>query len=375
MTELPPRPVGEEGDRVAGRSVAVVGLGAVGRRVAERLLRRHDVGALLLVDDDPRRRRAVGSRLRGRAELLGRDCRVVESTLDHGGEWGSAGRALGHLDAVALCVPGGAARWGRPALELAAAVVAASPLWTSLIELEELDAEAKERGVAIVAGAGPIGGLDLLVARACAARLDVVEDVRLAGAGWSGPGCRAEQDDALRRGGVDRVRGGREALAPRGGEGIWWFPAPLGPLEATVADLFTSEVGSRLFSTSDVRARLAPRVGRGRGLGGLLVEVRGRRGGAVEVRSLGVVDDMAALSAVVVSGAIGELWAGRLGGPGTTAFAERPTDPDATLGRLVEDGVRLAEFDGLPDPLPGAFDLHAGTSPAALRRTLTPEGT
>lgn len=364
--------VGESG---GPRSVAVVGLGVVGRRVAERLLRRHDLGALLLVDDDPRRRAEAGKRLRQRAELLGRECRIVEATPGSGGEGDRASRSLGRLDAVALCVPGGVGRWSRPALEAGAALVVASPLWTSLLELEELDAEARERGVAVVAGAGPIGGLDLLVARACAARLDVVEDVRLAAAGWAGPGCRAEQEEALRRGGVDRIAGGRQALPPRGGAGIWWFPAPLGPLEASAADLLTSEVGGRLFPTGDVRARLAPRVGRGRRLGGLLIEVRGRRAGVLEVRSVGVVDDMAALSAVVVCGAIGEIFAGRLGGPGTVAFAERVVDPGATLGRLVDEGVRLAEFDGLSDPLPGAFDLRAGTPRRALRPTLAPEGT
>jgi hypothetical protein len=81
-------------------------------------------------------------------------------------------------------------------------------------------------------------------------------------------------------------------------------------------------------------------------IGGVWVEVRGRRGTAHEVQVLGAVDRPALAAGAVA--AVAALWAvsGRLAGGGAGGLAQLLVDAGPFLGELARRGVKAAVFEG-----------------------------
>ncbi|MPY93000.1 MAG: hypothetical protein GEV08_08015 [Acidimicrobiia bacterium] len=344
MTAGPhPRTGGRGGSpRGAGASSAlVVGCGRVGSRVAV-LLREADV-ELVLVDRDAAR----AARL---AEVLG-----------------GAPHAAGDLDdvppcdVVVLCVAAGdhvgLARW---ALTWDAAVVSTSDAGGDVAGLIDLDAEARERGVAVVAGAGFTPGLSCLLARHAANLLDDVDEVHVTKAGTGGPDCARQHHAALNGVAVDWREGGW--VRRRGGSGrqLAYFPEPVGPRDCYRADVADAVLLQRAFPTCRrVTARVAatrrdrltaglPMLRRPHpegGPGALRVEVWGRRGGQREVVVYGAVGPPGLVAGTVASMAAG-LVARQQVPVGTSGLAEM-ADPLPWLAELDARGVRVASFEGV----------------------------
>lgn len=345
--------------------VVLFGTGAVGARAARQLLSTDDgPEALLVIDPDQARVEAVCASLGERAR---------------GATWEPGGLSAG--DVVLLAFDGPHRRRAEEALERGAHVVSVSDHVDQVRSLLALDAEARERGVSVVVGAGFAPGLSCVLARHAAASFDAVDEIHVAKAGTGGPACARNHHRALGAGAID-WRDGAWVRRPGGsGRELAWFPDPVGGLDCYRAALPDAlvlvpafpgarRVTARVAATR--RDRLTARLPMLRPphpegvLGAVRVEVRGRRGSGRDVRVLGAIDRPGIAAGAVA--AVAALWAadGRLGradggvaggaggpgglgvggGGGAGGLGELVDDPVPFLQELARRGVRAAVFEG-----------------------------
>jgi hypothetical protein len=288
--------------------------------------------------------------------------RAVAESIGPGAEWQpwSTGAIGGH-DVVVIAVPGDVRALAETALEHGVHVVSVAGQERDVRRLLELDAEARERSCHVVVGAGFSPGLSCLLARHAAATFDAVEEIHVARIGTGGPACARQHRRSLLASCVDWRDG--TWVRRRGGLGreLCWFPDPL-----RGQDCYRAGVGDALLlapafpGVARVTARVAasrgermlsvlphPRSSQPEGaIGGLRVEVRGRRGQASDVVVLGVVDRPAAATGVVA--AVAATWAveSRLARTGAAGLAELVPEPVPFLRQLADRGVRAAVFEG-----------------------------
>lgn len=325
---------------------AVVGVGAVGARVARQLVSSADIdeGGLVIVDPDQRRVAAVCASL-GPAVRAGSDA------------------SLDGADVVVLASPSGHRRLAEEALSGGAHVVSVADDMESVRGLLDLDAEARERGLSVVVGAGFAPGLACVLARHAAAAFDGVDEVHVAKSGTGGPACARHHHRALATWAVDWREGAWVRRPGGSGRELAWFPDPVGGQDCYRAGLpdalllvpaFGSgvrRVTARVAATR--RDRLTARLPMLRPphpegvIGAVRVEVRGRRGSGRDVRVLGAVD-RPALAAGAVAGLAAE-WAvsGGLARRGAGGLAELVDEPVGFLAELARRGVRAAVFEGV----------------------------
>lgn len=319
-----------------------MGVGAVGARVARQLVSSGaDVSELVVVDPDQRRVAAV-------CASLGPTVRAAES--------------IDGADVVVLASPGSHRRAAEEALSQGAHVVSAADDLESVRGLLDVDAEARERGLSVVIGAGFAPGLACVLARHAAASFDGVDEVHVAKSGTGGPACARSHHQALGAWAVD-WRDGAWVRRPGGsGRELAWFPDPVGGQDCYRAGLPDAlilvpafagvrRVTARVAATR--RDRMTARLPMLRPphpegvIGAVRVEVRGRRGSGRDVRVLGAVD-RPALAAGAVAGLAAE-WAadGRLARRGAAGLAELVDEPVGFLQELARRGVRAAVFEGV----------------------------
>ena len=320
--------------------VVLLGAGAVGARVARQLVPHDDVDSLMVVDLDPRRAETVVASLGAPADA---------------GTWPT------DADVVVLAHPGDHRAAAEQALERGASVVSVSDDIADVRGLLLLDAEARERGLSVVVGAGFAPGLTCLLARHAAAALDQVDELHVAKTGTAGPACAKRHHRALSERAVD-WRGGAWVTRPGGsGRELCWFPDPIGPRDCYRAGLPDALLLAPAFAGVE---RVTARVGASRRdrltarlpmlrpphpeglLGAVRVEARGRRGTEREVRVLG-----ALYRPGVAAGAVAALAAlaaarGELARPGAAGLAELVVDPVPFLAELARRGIRAAAFEG-----------------------------
>ncbi|HWC39035.1 MAG TPA: NAD(P)-binding domain-containing protein, partial [Acidimicrobiales bacterium] len=322
----------------------VLGAGAVGARVARQLSPGSGVEPLIVVDKVEERARAV-----------------VES-IGPGAEWKPWSEdLLRQCDVVVLAVPRDVRALAQAALERGVHVVAVGGQEWEVRPLLELDTEARERSCHVVVGAGFSPGLSCLLARHAGATFDEVDEVHVARVGTGGPDCARQHRRGLLRSCVDWRDG--TWVRRRGGSGreLCWFPDPL-----RGRDCYRSGSGDSLLlapafpGVGRVTTRVAasprerllsvvpsPRSPAPEGaIGGIRVEVRGRRGQASDVVVLGVVDRPAAAAGTVA--AVAATWAveSRLARTGAAGLAELVPEAVPFLRQLADRGVRAAVFEG-----------------------------
>lgn len=323
----------------------VVGAGAVGSRIARQLVSEAGLEHLAVVDDDARRLDAVVASLGSPAEAA---------------RWSPA--LFANADVAVLACPGDHRRLAEAALEHAAHVVSIADGVAEVRALLRLDAEARERHLSVVCGAGFAPGLSCVLARHAAADLDTVDEVHIAKAGTGGPACARQRHRSLTANAID-WRGGAW-VERKGGSGreLCWFPDPIGgrdcyraglPDAILVGPAFpdAQRVTARTAATRRDRLTMAlPMLRRPHPeglLGAIRVEVRGTRGSGREVRVLGAIDRPAVATAAVA--AVAATWAveERLARPGAAGLAELVEDPVPFLHQLAQRGVRAASFVGV----------------------------
>lgn len=321
----------------------VVGAGAVGTRAARQLLSLGDVDSLVVVDTKPARVEAVVASLGAPATAGASIAGSVEGA-----------------DIVLLATPSGQREAAEAALERGASVVSVSDDVETVRSLLALDAEATERDLHVVVGAGFSPGLSCLLAAHAARSFEEVEEIHVAKVGTGGPAC-AHQNHRARRGPAVESRGG-VWQRHRGGSGraLVWFPDPvcgvdcyraaladpilLGPAFPGV-DRVTARVGASRRDRFTAHLPMLRRPHPEGGLGAVRVEVRGRQGQARHDRVLGAVDRPAVAAGAVA--AVAARWSvdGRLlrtGAAGLAALAE----PGPFLAALADRGVKAAIFEG-----------------------------
>jgi hypothetical protein len=322
----------------------VFGAGAVGARVARQLASNAAVESLVIMDQ-------VEDRARSAAESIGPEA-----------EWHpwSEGAVKGQ-DVAVLAVPGDVRALAETALEHGVHVVSVAGQERDVRQLLELDSEARERSCHVVVGAGFSPGLSCLLARHAGATFDTVEEIHVARIGTGGPACVRQHRRALLASCVDWRDG--TWVRRRGGSGreLCWFPDPL-----RGQDCYRAGVGDALLVAPAFPgvARVTARVAASRGermlsvmphprspqpegaIGGVRVEVRGRRGQASDVVVLGVVDRPAAAAGAVA--AMAATWAveSRLARTGAAGLAELIPEAVPFLRQLADRGIRAAVFEG-----------------------------
>lgn len=325
--------------------IAVYGVGAVGARLARHLIAHDDVGRVLLLDANEDRASALASSLGNRAQ-------------SH--QLGSSAAELPEADVAVLASPSNS----QPQLALQAMragqhVVATADGLKAVGRLLDLDAEARERGQALVVGVGFSPGLSCVLASHAASRLDQVTEIHIARHGTGGPACARQHHAALRHRGLDWRDHAWARRPPRSGRELTFFPDPLGGLDcyrAALPDALllapafpgVARVTARLAATRRDRftgglPMLRPPHKEGR-IGGLRVEVRGRQGSAKDAVVLGAIDRPAVAAATVAGLTARWVAQGRIaaGAQGLASAVEALP----FLQELSSQGVRAAVFEG-----------------------------
>jgi saccharopine dehydrogenase-like NADP-dependent oxidoreductase len=322
----------------------VVGTGAVGSRAARQLASTEGMERVFIADVDGERAHAV-------AASLGDIAAVVRPPAAD----------IASVDVVVLAAPTGHRQAAERALERGASVVSAVDDVDEVRALMMLDAEARERGLSVVIGAAFSPGLTCVLARHASFGFDSVEQVHVAKAGTGGPACARQHHRALATEVVDWRDGAWARRSGGSGREVCFFPDPVGgqdcyraavPDALLLAPAFTGvqRVTARMAATRRDRLTswlpmLRPPHPEGV-IGGVRVEVRGRRGPTQDIRVLGAIDRPAIAAGAVA--AVAAVWAaeGRLARPGAGGLAELLDEPVPFLRELARRGVKAAVFEG-----------------------------
>jgi hypothetical protein len=316
----------------------------VGARAARYLMANDDITQVLVGDTNPKRRATVAASLGARAQ-------AVESPDDILGE---------DIDVVLLAAP---AHYqpdlARQFMAAGRDVVSTADSISAVRALLDLDAEAREREVSVVVGAAFSPGLSCILARHAAAQFDSVDEIHVARHGTGGPACARQHHAALRGRGIDWRDLAWTRRPPGSGRELSFFPDPIGGADcyrAALPDALllvpafpgVSRVTARQAATRRDRLTAGlPMLRRphpeGR-IGGLRVEVRGRRSQLHDTVVLGAIDRPAVAAATVAGLAARWVGSGRVE-PGARGLAAS-VDALAFLQDLSEAGVRAAVFEG-----------------------------
>lgn len=328
-------------------TVLLVGAGAVGARAARQLVDTPGLDRLLIADARPARAAEVGGVMGDAAEIV---------------DWQPRMGLPDGVDAVACAVPAGDdVAIARCALDARVPCVSASDDTATIQELLELDAPAKESGVAIVVGAGLAPGLADVLVRHAGEFFDTVDEVNVARWGAAGEASASSVRVALGDRGAELREGAVVELRKRGGEELVWFPNPVDarPCEpvSNGLELLSHAVpdlarGTIRFGRAEKPTRSWPRRNDPMNeWGALRVEVWGRRGATREPVVYGAIDRTATATGTVLALTTAAL-AGALPGvvrstPGARGLGG-VVEPRAFLTELAQRGVKVAIFEGVP---------------------------
>ncbi|MFN3218088.1 MAG: Gfo/Idh/MocA family oxidoreductase [Acidimicrobiales bacterium] len=340
-------------DPARGR-VAVLGMGAVGSRVARQLIAT-DPGIEVVVSDADR------ERLDRTAPTLGSGA-IVDSAA------GDVAALLRRHGIAVLVVATPAGRHLAPvrhALDAGVPVVSVSDRLDEVRSMLRLDPIARRRGVPLLVGAGFAPGLTGLLARHVGSWFDVVDEIHMATVGTGGPACARQHHRALGSPSLDWRDGSWRRRPGGSGRELVWFPEPIGGADcyrAALPDAVLAKpwfpdacrITARMAATRQDRftawlPMLSPPHAEG-GDGAVRVEVRGRVGTTRRVEVVGAVQ-RPAVAAATVAATVAELatavpHGGRVGGPGARGLAGIPDGRDV-LARLAQRGLTTQIFDGL----------------------------
>jgi hypothetical protein len=323
----------------------LLGAGAVGSRAGRQLLSTEGLERMVVCDRDRARAEAVVRTFGDRAQAA---------------DWSPG--VLADADVLVISTPESHRGPAEAALERGVHVVSSADGVAETKQLLDLDAEARERALSVVVGAGFSPGLTCVLARHAASGFDRVEELHVAKVGTGGPACARRHHHALAGRAVDWRSGWVERRAGSGRE-LCWFPDPVAGQDCYRAELCDAlllvpgfpgveRVTARMAASrrDRVTARLPmlrPPHAEG-GVGAVRVEVRGRRGPATDVRVLGAIDRPAVAAGAVA--AVAAAWAadGRLARSGAAGLAELVAEPVPFLHELARRGVRAAVLEGQP---------------------------
>ena len=325
---------------------AVVGFGAVGRRVAQSLVADSTFDTVTVIHRDPSRVAAAVAGWSGRVQV----------------RRGAPGDPVA-ADVTVVTAPGGARRAVVAALDHGSHVVCTLDDPVDVRVLLDLDERARARRRSLAIGAAMAPGLSCVLAARMRRFFDRVEEVHVASLGTGGPSCARRHHAALAGISVDWVDGGWRRRAGGSGRELVWFPEPVGGADcyrAALADPLLLQpafpecrrITARMEATR--RDRLTSwlpmlRPPHPEGLvGAIRVEMRGWLDDRAETRILGVACPPAVAAAAVAAETARWAVSDRLARPGAGGLAGLMTDPGAFLQALAGAGITVAAFQGSP---------------------------
>ena len=325
-------------------SIGVVGLGAVGSRVARQLI---ESGCSVITHDtDP----SAFASLRG-----GEHCTFSES-IDSFSDTS--------CHSIVLCTPAPQSTLATTFLDRGLDVVSVSDDPDDVHELLALDERARDNGVRLVVGAAASPGMSGLLAAELALRFDTVDEIHVAFHGTGGPSCARQHHRAL--GGDALGWHDDEWIERPGGSGreLLWFPEPVGGKDCYRAELADPIVLKRAFpEVSRISARvsatrrdrltarlpmMSPPHAEG-GLGGLRVEVRGSRDGRRVTEVAGIAERTAVIAASVAASVADHLSRRERDSSGVIALGDGRLDDVALVTAVIERDIRVFEYVGASD--------------------------
>jgi hypothetical protein len=326
---------------VSAPTALVLGTGAVGARAARQLA--SDGIDVILADTHSERAAAVAT------------------AIGDGARTATGSPLATEADVAVLCHGEAHAPDAAALLRRGIPVVSVADDPDDVRDLLDLDAEAGERGVPVVIGAGFSPGFTCLLAVHAAGVLDRVEEIHVARVGTGGPACAESHHRALGGAAFDWRDGGWVRRSAGSGRELCWFPDPVGgrdcyraglaePLLLTRAFPMADRVTARLAATR--RDRLTSRLPMLRpphadgGPGAVRVELRGEQAGAGRVTLVyGAMDVPSVAAGAVAARAARCVLDGDLRRVGAGGLAEL-VDPLPILTALAERGVEAATFTG-----------------------------
>lgn len=320
---------------------AIVGAGAVGARAARQLASSGRFGRLVVVDPH--------------------SPRVDEIVASLGPDVAMPGDEDSDVDVAVLAGPAGShSRLAADHVARGSHVVSVSDSVEDVRALLALDGAAREAGVCVAIGAGFGPGLSCLLAAHAASVFDRIDEVHVARVGTGGPSCATEHHRSLAGSAIDWREG--QWVSRRGGSGreLCWFPEPIGGADCYRAALpdalllvpalpevtrVTARVAANRRDRLSAHLPMLRRPHPEGGLGAVRVEVRGRRGTAVDVAVLGAMDRPAVAAGAVAALTAIALIDGEARRTGAGGLAEL-VEPLPLLTELARRGVKAAAFEG-----------------------------
>lgn len=325
--------------------VGVVGLGAVGTRVARHLAAIAEVESVTIVHRAPEKVVRV-------TEGLGAKVTVLQ---------GGPTQLPAGQDAVVLTTPAHVVEACQRALRLGSHVICSTDDPDTVSQLLDLDAQARHLGLVVAAGVAMAPGLSCVLARFAASKLDRLDEVHIASFGTGGPACARRHHAALSGSSMDWYDN-KWRKAPGGsGRELVWFPDPVGGSDCYRA---VSAAPTLLVREMPTATRVTARINATRRdrLTSWLPMLRSPHPegmvGAVRVEVRGVLDHRAETMVVGASGRPGMLagataafaayWAagGRMARAGAGGLAGLVENPGEFLRDLSEHGVATSVFEG-----------------------------
>jgi saccharopine dehydrogenase-like NADP-dependent oxidoreductase len=347
--------------------VALVGLGAVGTRVAHQMAADPAITSLIILHREPRSGPlpAPLADARARPPLPSLESLLAASSAATGPDIelrsGVVNDLPSDVDVVVLTHPSGVREQAEVALQRGAHVVSTADSPAEVRRLLALDGTARRLGRTVAVGAAMAPGLSCVLAAFGRARFDVVDQIHVASLGTGGPACARRHHAALSSMALDWIEGSWRRRPGGSGRELVWFPEPAGGADCYRAGLPDPLLLVPAFpDVKRVTARLAanrrdrttswmPMLRRPHpeGLvGAVRVELRGWRDGIAVVRVFGATARPAVIAGTVAS--LVGTWAGqeRLARTGAAGLAELVDDPGLFLRELHPRGIRTALFEG-----------------------------
>lgn len=344
----------EPGDPARRGRIAVLGLGAVGSRVARQLIA-GGTGTEVVVTDSNEQR------LQRTVPTLGSGAVVDPASADV-----AALLRRHRVEVLIVATPAGRHLAPvRHALDAGIPVVSVSDRLDEVRSMLRLDPIARRRGIPLLVGAGFAPGLTGILASHVGGWFDVVDEIHIATLGTGGPACARQHHRALGSPSLDWRDGSWRRRPGGSGRELVWFPEPIGGADcyrAALADAVLARpwfrdacrITARMAATRQDRftawlPMLSPPHAEG-GVGAVRVEVRGRVGATRRVEVAGAVQ-RPAVAAATVAATVAELAAAapggdHVGGPGARGLAGLP-DARRILAQLARRGLTTQVFDGL----------------------------
>lgn len=280
-------------------TVAVIGCGVVGRRVARQLAASGLVDRLILGARRPER---IHGFVR---QLIDIDIEVV------------APGPLPTADVTVLAQPpGGHRELAEEALGNGSHVVSLSDALNDVEGLLDLDEMALKADRSVIVGAAFSPGLSCLLARHGGKQFDRVDEIHVARMGTGGPSCQRQLHRARTQEAVE-WRDSSWVKRPSGtGRELVWFPDPLGASDCYRAALVDPFLLAASFPQAErITAKVAatrrdrltawlPMLRRPHddgGPGAVRIEIRGARGSVQTTEVLGAIDHPSSAAAAVAA--------------------------------------------------------------------------